>query len=130
MDIFAADFSTAYLRADFLFDAIITDPPYGIREKAKKIGTKKQEQTATADANESTSLAESAPAAATSGSQSRHFAKRTKYMLGQIFYDLLKFASLHLVTNGRLVFWLPVHLEIDRKSLRFVNSFVFSVDLT
>lgn len=41
MDILVADFSTPYIKHDFKFDAIITDPPYGIREKAKKVGNKK-----------------------------------------------------------------------------------------
>lgn len=29
------------MKDSFKYDAIITDPPYGIREKAKKIGNKK-----------------------------------------------------------------------------------------
>ena len=35
VDILVADFSTGYIRSDFKFDAIVTDPPYGIRGKPK-----------------------------------------------------------------------------------------------
>ncbi len=41
LDILVADFSSPYIKAGYKFDAIITDPPYGIREKAKKVGQKK-----------------------------------------------------------------------------------------
>jgi len=42
LDILVADFSTPYIKCGYKFDAIITDPPYGIREKAKKVGPKKK----------------------------------------------------------------------------------------
>ncbi|CAF1029949.1 unnamed protein product [Brachionus calyciflorus] len=106
LDILAADFSSKYIRDNFKFDAIITDPPYGIREKAKKLGSKKQ--TKTLENNDEIIVEDD---------KHGNFVKHIKYNLGDIFYDLLDFASKHLVLEGRLVFWLPVYMEEDRNKL-------------
>lgn len=106
IDILAADFSTQYINRNFIFDAIITDPPYGIREKAKKIGNKssKIHLEKISDENESKNV---------------HYVQHIKYNLGDIFFDLLDFASSHLPNDGRLVYWLPIYLNLDRNSKRF-----------
>ncbi|XP_014661929.1 PREDICTED: tRNA (guanine(10)-N2)-methyltransferase homolog isoform X2 [Priapulus caudatus] len=41
LDVMQADFSKCIWREQPLFDAIITDPPYGIRESTRKIGSDK-----------------------------------------------------------------------------------------
>jgi tRNA (guanine10-N2)-methyltransferase len=42
LDVLVADFSKKYIKENHKFDAIITDPPYGIRERAIKLGNKKK----------------------------------------------------------------------------------------
>jgi tRNA (guanine10-N2)-methyltransferase len=121
LDIFVADFSTSYLKSDFKFDAIVCDPPYGIREKAKKIGDK--DKPLNEDTNkvpaEIDFLNENSSAVATD-KFNWNTLKTTKYMLGEIFNDLMDFAGKHLNENGRLTFWLPVFVEVDRNTLSYV----------
>ncbi|XP_026692117.2 tRNA (guanine(10)-N(2))-methyltransferase TRMT11 [Ciona intestinalis] len=74
-----------------LFDAIITDPPYGIREACQKVGSKKQNPV----------VPELEPGLS-------HFPEQTEYHLEDVFKDLLNFAAQSLVAGGRLVYWLPV----------------------
>ncbi len=127
-----ADFATKYIRHDYKFDSIITDPPYGIREKAKKLGAKKQ-QTAQDDEslkdnnnqelnnnNFNCNLNDNNNEDIDNQNKKQEFSIRqhTKYMLGEIFNDLLIFAAIHLNYKSRLVFWLPVYLEFDRESIR------------
>jgi tRNA (guanine10-N2)-methyltransferase len=130
LDILVADFSTKYIRESFKFDAIITDPPYGIREKTKKVGNHKnkscleekpidkgsqtkeegnfERQDDLSDENENNELKESG----------NYYPRKTKYCLGDIYDDLLLFAVRNLKESGKLVFWMPIYLEIDRKKLR------------
>lgn len=98
LDIMVADFSVKYIKEDFKFDCIITDPPYGIREKTKRVGPKKPN-------TESTGT---------------YFPQRTNYNLGDIFNDLVEFSAQHLLPRGRLVFWIPIYLEIDRSKIRYL----------
>lgn len=66
-----------------VFDSIITDPPYGIREGAKHAAS-------VADPNV-------------------HFnVMQDQYQRNDVFDDLLDFAAQMLVLYGRLVYWLPV----------------------
>lgn len=78
-----------------LFDAIVTDPPYGIREGARKVAV--------------------APPPPPSGAdQKAHPASYWRqldtggYAADTVFADLLDFAAQFLCLNGRLVYWLPV----------------------
>ncbi|XP_064597359.1 tRNA (guanine(10)-N2)-methyltransferase homolog isoform X2 [Liolophura sinensis] len=74
-----------------LFDAIVTDPPYGIRESARRIGTEKEEVILTEE------------------NKDGHIPQRVNYDLSDIFKDLLNFAAKFLRLHGRLVYWLPVY---------------------
>ena len=126
IDILVADFSTKYFRSSFKFDAIITDPPYGIREKAKKIGNKSLSKSPTASLNDSTQDLETNNEPINTIKQLRndeeaptfHSPQKIKYFLGEIYNDLLTFALENLTPNGRLVYWLPIYLELDRSKLR------------
>ena len=140
IDVLIADFSTRYMRDSFKFDAIITDPPYGIREKAKKIGYKKKNANQQENENEDEEeiienllrrncviQKEEVFMDKNSnhiGGDVKRIPLHTKYMLGDIFHDLLSFASIHLNVCGRLVFWMPVYLEIDRTLITYV-MFIF-----
>ena len=86
-----------------MFDAIITDPPYGIREPAEKVGTKRREYPDDYKIPE-----EYLPL---------HYPQKIDYELGTIYADLVDFASKHLVEGGRLVYWIPVNREHYAKNL-------------
>ncbi|CAH2249702.1 tRNA (guanine(10)-N2)-methyltransferase homolog [Pelobates cultripes] len=90
VDVLLSDASKPIWRKGPLFDAIITDPPYGIRESTRKTGTQKE-------IIKTELFAES------------HVPVQLNYHLCDIFSDLLNFAAEFLVTGGRLVYWLPVY---------------------
>ncbi|XP_052246115.1 tRNA (guanine(10)-N2)-methyltransferase homolog [Dreissena polymorpha] len=95
LNVLVADASKPHMwREQTFYDAIITDPPYGIREGAKKI-----------DFNPTLSLTDEQRNGGT------HIAQRTEYHLSDIFRDLLNFAARYLHVNGRLVYWFPVQLH-------------------
>jgi tRNA (guanine10-N2)-methyltransferase len=72
-----------------LFDAIVTDPPYGVRAGAKKIQKM-------AHRNIDVSL------------YGKLYPQMAPYELGDLVFDLLAFAAHALRLEGRLVFWYPV----------------------
>lgn len=81
---------------DGWFDAIITDPPYGVREKCEKVGTsKKFDDWIDFDGT--------------------HFPDKVAYNLNDVFADLMKFSNKHLRVGGKLVFWYPVSREELKK---------------
>ncbi|XP_053970660.1 tRNA (guanine(10)-N2)-methyltransferase homolog [Hylaeus volcanicus] len=90
IDVVVSDFSVPLWRSDMYVDAIITDPPYGIREATEKIGTTK-----------SNPVIEEHQA-------SSHIPSKVGYGLPEIYRDLLSFSAKHLKTNGRLVCWFPL----------------------
>ena len=90
IDVVVSDFSYPLWRSDMRIDAIITDPPYGIRESTERIGTTK-----------SNPVIEEHQA-------SSHIPSKVGYGLTQIFTDLLNFSARHLKMHGRLVCWFPL----------------------
>ncbi|XP_062255854.1 tRNA (guanine(10)-N2)-methyltransferase homolog [Platichthys flesus] len=92
VDVMVSDASKSVWREAALFDAIITDPPYGIRESTRRTGSHK-DVTKPADGLYLES----------------HVPVSQAYHLSDIFTDLLNFSALHLVIGGRLVYWLPVY---------------------
>ncbi|XP_022287860.2 tRNA (guanine(10)-N(2))-methyltransferase TRMT11-like isoform X1 [Crassostrea virginica] len=91
-DIMVADASRHSMwRTSEIFDAIITDPPYGIREGAKKVGKEEELVLLTPD------------------QRVDHIPQKVDYDLSNIFNDLLNFAYKFLRTGGRLTYWFPVH---------------------
>lgn len=71
------------------FDAIVCDPPYGVRAGAKKISH------STDYKSEYKSNGE------------RRYPAMVAYEMSELVTDLIKFASAYLMVKGRLVFWLP-----------------------
>lgn len=88
LDVIAADSSLPLLKNDFLFDAILSDLPYGKRESRERIGTTKNH-----------AIPESLVA--------QHIPSKLEYKISDIYTDLLSFAAEHLKVNGRLLFWAP-----------------------
>ncbi|MFH4982114.1 hypothetical protein AB6A40_008823 [Gnathostoma spinigerum] len=75
-----------------LFDAIVADPPYGLREKGRKVGKKERKPSWTLPCQK----------------HEEHYPEKQRYGLASIFIDLMNLASKLLVVNGRLCFWFPV----------------------
>lgn len=85
-----------------IFDAIVTDPPYGVRAGAKTLGNKNPEKDFKRDA-----MIDGLPA-----HLREDYIPATKpYELSEVLDDLLAFASVHLIPMGRLVFWMPTANE-------------------
>lgn len=95
LDVLVADSSRSCFRPLPLFDAIITDPPYGIREACVKVGTNKVDYIVPAEYNE----------------PGKHFPESVQYDLNDSYCDLLDFAARYVTMNGRLVCWFPVYRE-------------------
>lgn len=90
-DLIRLDYSNQAFRHTPIFDAIITDPPYGIRAGAKKVGSKSK---LTRKETGHTRNPEDEP-------------QCIPYSVGEVLTDLLDFSARNLVKGGRLVFWLP-----------------------
>ncbi|KAI0320790.1 tRNA guanosine-2'-O-methyltransferase [Amylostereum chailletii] len=96
-------------RCGGLFDAIITDPPYGVRAGAKRLGRKKERPSA--------SITSALPRP-----DDQPYIPPTKpYELSALATDLVLFARYLLKPGGRLVFFLPTvtdeYEEVDVKSM-------------
>ncbi|KAF4517753.1 hypothetical protein B566_EDAN002958 [Ephemera danica] len=93
LDVLVADAALPIWRPDLRFDAIITDPPYGIRESTERIGSWR-------GANIEPIKEAHIPT---------HIPSKVEYNLQHLLQDLLDFAARYLVVGGRLVFWLPIY---------------------
>ncbi|KAK5969491.1 tRNA guanosine-2'-O-methyltransferase TRM11 [Trichostrongylus colubriformis] len=78
-----------------IFNAIVADPPYGIREKGRKIGMKPRKEHRTTDSHD----------------HEYHFPEKKPYSLEKTFTDLCDLAAKTLLIGGKLSFWFPVILE-------------------
>ncbi|KAJ2078855.1 hypothetical protein H4R24_004190 [Coemansia sp. RSA 988] len=86
-------------RDGMLFDAIVTDPPYGVRAGARRLGRKNgtipEYSLKIIDGKESYK-------------QSDYYPPTVPYEMSDVISDLLEFAADKLVVGGRLVYWLPI----------------------
>lgn len=88
---FICDITRNPLRCDLeIFDAIITDPPYGVRAGAKKI----------------TPLS-SLLVSKVADCMKPVYPKTAPYPTSQVYADLVDFSAVRLVVGGRVVFWIP-----------------------
>ncbi|XP_030758341.1 tRNA (guanine(10)-N2)-methyltransferase homolog [Sitophilus oryzae] len=93
LDVLVNDFAMVFWKDSLEFDAVITDPPYGIREATERIGTEK-EDCVVSDEHLAT-----------------HVPAKIEYGIPSIYRDLLVFSAKHLRIGGRLVCWFPVFRE-------------------
>ncbi|KAJ0177612.1 hypothetical protein K1T71_006485 [Dendrolimus kikuchii] len=93
LDVLVSDFSLPLWRDDLKFDAIITDPPYGVREPTEKIGIERDNYTLTDE------------------HLVNHIPSKVEYGLPHMYSDLLNFAAKHLEMGRRLVCWYPLVRE-------------------
>ncbi|WFD45493.1 tRNA (guanine(10)-N(2))-methyltransferase [Malassezia furfur] len=91
-----------------IFDAIVTDPPYGVRAGAKRLGKRdvaqqRDEPFVMPDGTLSHTLPDYVP-------------PTKPYPLSHLTADLLEYASALLKPEGRLVFWLPTMNEENHET--------------
>ncbi|VDN59188.1 unnamed protein product [Dracunculus medinensis] len=85
-------------------DAILTDPPYGVREKIQKIGKKSRKD----------------------HYFGRRYPEKAKYEISSSFLDLLNLAARLLVVKGRLAFWFPsIERELVFTFFYFPNDLIY-----
>ena len=89
-ELIRGDNSLPALRRSSIFDAIVTDPPYGVRAGARKTGTAKHRELSPQE-----DYAEA------------HIASTQVYAEGAVISDLLVTAARMLRVGGRLVYLLP-----------------------
>jgi tRNA G10 N-methylase Trm11 len=98
------------------FDAIVTDPPYGVRAGARKTGQRPER--AAARVGGGGAAGDGAPAAAASPLANPHFPPTQPYDGEEVVIDLLDAAARLLVPGGRLVYLYPcVPHEYSRAQL-------------
>ena len=98
-DVVLADASRPVFWPSFHFDAILCDPPYGIREASERVGRRRK-----GSHGDDEEIEEKIP----EHLLDKHFPAKTRYNLRDIIQDLLNFASQSLAPGARLVFWMPV----------------------
>lgn len=103
LDTMTMDFTHNALRPDLKIDAIISDPPYGVREGLKVLGSKFEEH---AEQQRQVSI-DGVPAYLAEG----YIAPKKPYAFSKLMTDLLSFANERLTDDGRLAFWMPTANE-------------------
>nr|XP_026498504.1 tRNA (guanine(10)-N2)-methyltransferase homolog [Vanessa tameamea] len=97
LDVVVSDFSLTNWRGDLKFDAIITDPPYGVREPTERIGIDRENYELSDE------------------HLVNHVPSKVDYGLPHLYSDLLNFAAKHLEIGRRLVCWYPLVREEYRE---------------
>lgn len=95
---FVADLTNMPLRAERCLDAIICDPPYGVREGLKVLGSNKP-------ALQEVVLLEDGTPAHLSDT---YLPPKKPYSFLRMLSDILDFSATMLVDDGRLCMWMPV----------------------
>jgi tRNA (guanine10-N2)-methyltransferase len=103
--LFVADFShSPWVAGRGMFDSIICDPPYGIREGSRQINVRAQ---TTIDDD----TAAAPPPTRDDGGTVASGGKRERLAVVDALQNLLDFAAGSLVVGGRLVYWLPTTMD-------------------
>ncbi|KZF22319.1 tRNA guanosine-2'-O-methyltransferase [Xylona heveae TC161] len=100
-DSFVSDLTNTPLRPTQLLDGIICDPPYGVREGLKVLGSRDGK------GKEVIYLADGTAAHLSSS----YIPPKRPYSFERMQADILAFAATMLVTNGRLSMWMPTANE-------------------
>merc|ERR1712150_211861 len=105
---FRTDFSkSGFRQKEESINAIVCDPPYGVRELCKKVGKKNDQESwveRIGKCNEAEEKGDLMDIRV-------HYPQRVEYPMEQLFRDLVKFAAKVLTIGGRLTFWLPVNMK-------------------
>ena len=117
LDGFISDLTHSPLRRGRWLDGIVGDPPYGVREGLKVLGTKNGSGKEAVFVNEE-ALHLYEPAfdiifMTDIGRQDKYIPPKKPYSFEAMLEDLLDFAALMLVDDGRLSFWMPTANDED-----------------
>eukprot|EP00301_Raphidiophrys_heterophryoidea_P016827 c26498_g1_i1.p1 GENE.c26498_g1_i1~~c26498_g1_i1.p1 ORF type:complete len:446 (-),score=86.47 c26498_g1_i1:12-1298(-) len=99
LDVSLMDVCQAAMRPSLRFDAIVTDPPYGIREGSRTVHPN-----------------EESPLSSDYRNLGKHATQMDKPAVGFVVANLLNEAAIKLKVNGRLVFLFPCvtgHFQLD-----------------
>ncbi|CAG8705474.1 15265_t:CDS:10 [Cetraspora pellucida] len=99
LDTLVSDIRHHPWRENLWFDAIVTDPPYGVRAGAKTLGRK--------DPTKRSRIINGVPA----HKRENYYPPTKPYEMSEVLIDLLEFAARYLVVGGRLVYWLPTIVD-------------------
>lgn len=99
VDLLVMDFTNNSFRPDLVFDSIVCDPPYGVREGLKVCGAKNPEKAAGRELH----VVEGEKGFL----RKDYIAPKKPYELANLLHDLLCFAAARLPVGGRLAFWMP-----------------------
>lgn len=102
-DVLSMDFTHNALRPSLRYDAIICDPPYGVREGLRVCGASNPEKYA---GNENVMI-DNTPAYL----RRDYVAPKKPYEFSTLLADLLNFASERLREGARLSFWMPFYVD-------------------
>lgn len=100
---FAADLTNTPIRLRRCLDSIICDPPYGVREGLKVLGSTR------VALHQEVFLSDGRPAHLQDG----YVPPRKPYSFLRMIDDILDFSSSMLVDGGRLAMWMPVAGAIE-----------------
>ncbi|KAI6216267.1 TRNA (guanine(10)-N2)-methyltransferase-like protein [Aphelenchoides besseyi] len=87
-----------------LFDVIVADPPYGVREKGSKLGIKERKPDWLDTRTE----------------KDIRLPEKTKYKISSTYLDLMNMSASLLTVGGRVSFWYPILR--DRYSVKVLPS--------
>ena len=96
LDGFISDLTHSPLRQTRLLDGIVCDPPYGVREGLKVLGSKN-------GSGKEEVIIDGVPAHLRSG----YIPPKKPYSFEAMLNDILDFAAVSLVDTGRLCMWMP-----------------------
>lgn len=88
IDVLVSDVTRSPFKPNVTIDAIVSDPPYGIRECSEKIGLRQNQKPIK--------------------NHPVRYPSKTNYHLSDLLQDLLSIAARHLTIGGRLVYFQPV----------------------
>jgi tRNA (guanine10-N2)-methyltransferase len=97
LDCFTSDLTNTPLRKTRFLDAVICDPPYGVREGLKVLGSRDPE------AAKEPVLVDGVPGHL----RPDYIPPKRPYGFLAMLDDILQFSADHLVDGGRLTFWMP-----------------------
>ena len=117
LDGFISDLTHSPLRKGRWLDGIIGDPPYGVREGLKVLGTKdgsgKEAVFVNGEASHLYGSSFDITPIADVSRQDKYIPPKKPYSFEAMLDDLLEFAALTLVDGGRLSFWMPTANDED-----------------
>jgi tRNA (guanine10-N2)-methyltransferase len=103
LDGFVSDLTNSPIRKTRWLDGIVCDPPYGVREGLKVLGSTRQ------DLQKEVLLATGEPAHLAPG----YIPPKRVYSFDAMMDDILQFGYEHMVDDARLSMWMPVANDED-----------------